>query len=623
MTEFSAAVSRDIWESKYRFYRNGEPVDGSIDDTFMRVAVAAAEAETAAQRQRWTKAFAAAMSDFVFVPGGRILAGAGTGRNVTMFNCFVLGRIGDDLPSIFDAVREAALTMQAGGGIGHDFSTLRPRGALVRSIGAEASGPVSFMDVWDASCRSIMSAGQRRGAMMATLRCDHPDIEEFIAAKSDARRLRNFNLSVLVTDAFIAAVRADAPWHLVFEGQVYRTVPARHLWARITRSNYDFAEPGVIFIDRVNARNNLAYCEQIFATNPCGEQPLPPYGACLLGSINLARLIANPFTPSAHLEADRMAKVARTAVRLLDNIIDVSHFPLPAQEHEAKSKRRIGLGLTGLADALIMLGLPYGSPEARAWASATMAAIQANAYAASADIAAEKGPFPLFDRDAFMANPNVRALPQPVQDAIAAHGIRNGCLTSIAPTGTISLLAGNVSSGIEPVFETAYRRRIRDAAGERDEIVEDYAHALYRRLHGGRPPSGIEWVTASGLSPSQHLAMQSALQPHIDSAISKTINCPVDIAPEAFDALYLEAYDLGLKGCTTFRPNAVTGAVLTPVAAGERAASASVVSPPGVRVLRSREGPAPEDACPRCGSPRTKPEGSCRMCLDCGLSKCA
>ncbi len=408
--EFPAPISREIWDLKYRLKgSDGSAIDSSLDDTFWRVARAAASAEKGGKkvREQWAKRFHDAIADLGFLPAGRILAGAGTGRSVTLFNCFVLGKIEDDLSAIFEGVKDAALTMQQGGGIGHDFSTLRPKGASVASIGADASGPVSFMEVWDAMCRTIMSAGSRRGAMMATLRCDHPDIEAFIEAKSEPGRLRNFNLSVLVTDDFLAAVRADKPWELKFGGKVYRTLPARALWERIMRATYDFAEPGVVFIDRVNARNNLNYCEEIHATNPCGEQPLPPYGACLLGSINLARLIDHPFTSGATLDRAKLEERVKVAVRFLDNIIDVSNYPLEAQRKEAMSKRRIGLGVTGLADALIFAGVRYGTPEAAKLAGGWMAIIQNAAYAASAELAAEKGAFPLYDAKRFLAAPTL------------------------------------------------------------------------------------------------------------------------------------------------------------------------------------------------------------------------
>ena len=564
--DFAAPISRRIWDLKYRLWgTDGSAIDSALDDTFWRVARAAAANEKGGKRgrEKWAQRFHDAIADFGFLPAGRILAGAGTGRSVTLFNCFVLGKIEDDLGAIFSGVKDAALTMQQGGGIGHDFSTLRPKGALVASIGADASGPVSFMDVWNSMCQTIMSAGSRRGAMMATLRCDHPDIEEFIAAKSDPARLRNFNLSVLVTDDFLAAVREDKPWDLKFGGKVYSTLPARALWERIMRATYDYAEPGVVFIDRINARNNLSYCEEIHATNPCGEQPLPPFGACLLGSINLARLIEHPFTNSAKLDIEKLKERVQVAVRFLDNVIDISNYPLPAQRKEALDKRRIGLGVTGLADALIFSGVRYGTPEAAKLAGSWMTIIQNAAYAASAELAAEKGAFPLFDAEKFLASPNVALLDAPVREAIRKHGIRNGCLTSIAPTGTISLLAGNVSSGIEPVFDYRYTRRLLARDGTtHEETVEDFAHAEFRRLFGAETPLPDTFVRASDLSPAQHLAMQAALQPYVDSAISKTINCPEGISFAAFKDVYLEAHALGLKGCTTYRPNPVTGAVL-------------------------------------------------------------
>jgi len=586
---FLAPISEEIWRLKYRFRDEalapgaGEPLSG----TFRRVADAGASAEKGGKRvrDRWAGRFYDAMADFGFLPAGRILAGAGTGRSVTLFNCFVMGRIADDLGAIFENVKEAALTMQQGGGIGHDFSTLRPKGALVKSIGADASGPVSFMDVWDAMCRTIMSAGARRGAMMGTMRCDHPDIEAFIDAKADPARLRNFNLSVLVPDAFIAAVREDKPWDLAFEGQVYKTLRARDLWDRIMRAAYDYAEPGVIFVDRVNAMNNLAYCEEIRATNPCGEQPLPPYGACLLGSINLAELVSSPFEADAAIDAAKLDERTRIAVRFLDNMIDVSGYPLPAQRQEAKSKRRIGLGVTGLADALIAVGVRYGTPEAVGLAETWMAAIERAAYLASAELAEEKGAFPLYDSEQFLASPNVQRLPADVRSAIARTGIRNGCLLSIAPTGTISLFAGNVSSGVEPVFDFRYRRRVLGRDGEtHTEEVEDLAHARFRRKFGAGAPLPAAFVTAAELAPREHLVMQAALQRHVDSSISKTINCPPDIPFEAFKTIYLDAFDLGLKGSTVYRPNAVTGAVLSQVASGPASTPEPPVGASGVAV---------------------------------------
>lgn len=566
MTRFAAPIAEQIWDMKYRLKdADGAPLDLSVEDSWRRVARDLARVEK--DPALWEDRFYAALQDFRFLPAGRILAGAGTGRAVTLFNCFVMGTIPDSMAGIFQALKEAALTMQQGGGIGYDFSTIRPRGAEVKGVAADASGPLSFMDVWDAMCRTIMSAGSRRGAMMATMRCDHPDIEAFIAAKQDSARLRMFNLSVLVTDPFMQAVRDDGPWDLQFDGRVYHTIRARDLWNRIMRATYDYAEPGVIFIDRINQQNNLGYAETIAATNPCGEQPLPPYGACLLGSLNLARLVEAPFTPQARLDLDALDALTRTAVRMMDNVVDASKFPLPEQAAEARAKRRIGLGVTGLADALMMLGLRYGGVDAVAQTQAWMRAIARAAYLASADLAREKGPFPLYDREAFLASGFMQRMDADVRDAVAAHGIRNALLTSIAPTGTISLYAGNVSSGIEPVFAPSYTRKVLQKDGARtEEEVVDYAVALWRQAQDGLPPA---FVDAQALAPLDHVAMQAAAQDWVDSSISKTINCPEDMSFDDFKDVYLAAWDLGCKGCTTYRPNAVTGSVLSVGVAAE------------------------------------------------------
>jgi ribonucleoside-diphosphate reductase alpha chain len=905
-----ATISQQIWDMKYRFKSaGGQPVDKTIEDTWRRIAQTLAEVEL--DSAKWSEHFYSALEGFQFLPAGRIVAGAGTGREVTLFNCFVMGTIPDDLSGIFHHLREAALTMQKGGGIGYDFSTIRPKGALVVGVGADASGPVSFMDVWDSMCRTIMSAGYRRGAMMATLRCDHPDIEAFIDAKREPGRLRMFNLSVLATDDFMRAVEAGASWELKFGGTVYRVVEARALWDRIMRATYDYAEPGVIFIDRINQRNNLYYCETIQATNPCvtadtwvqtsegprqvaeligrpftalvdgrahpsagqgffatgtkpvyrlttcegfslrltadhpvmvaaskagslvgrqwrraeelrpgdlvvlndhrartqwagaydedtgylvglligdgllwedeavlsvwpgeiaanceaiprpgvhgvmhralaaaetlphqggvrgwvavpgrgeyrlalgslkriaeelglrpgrnhlpvgierassqfyrgflsgvfdaegsvfgdqkngisirlsqgelsrlaaiqrmllrlgisanisaphelvisgenaarfaaeigfsdtqkrdrlsasrpgdrerflaevasldpdgeapvfdvsipginafdangfyvhncGEQPLPPYGACLLGSINLASLVRDPFEATARLDLDELARIVPLAVRMMDNVIDLSRFPLPEQQAEAQAKRRIGLGVTGLADALIMCGVRYGAPRAVELVEIWMRAIQRAAYLASTALAAEKGPFPLFDRDMYLAGETVRALDPDVQAAIAAHGIRNALVTSVAPTGTISLFADNVSSGLEPAFSFHYTRTVLMPDGSRrQEEVSDYAYRLFRRLHGEEAPLPEAFVDAQGLAPEDHVVMQAAVQKYVDSSISKTINMPADISFEAFENIYRRAYALGCKGCTTYRPNEVTGSILS------------------------------------------------------------
>ncbi len=565
------ALSQEIWDMKYRLKTaSGEPVDKTIADSWRRIAraLAAAEADSEARSSIESKFFEA-LEDFRFLPAGRIQAGAGTKRNVTLFNCFVMGTIPDDMGGIFENLKEAALTLQQGGGIGYDFSTLRPKGAVVHGVGADASGPLSFMDVWDAMCRTIMSAGSRRGAMMATLACDHPDIEAFITAKQEPGRLSMFNLSVLVSDAFMQAVREDQPWELVFGGTVYRTLQARELWNKIMRATYAAAEPGVIFIDRINQRNNLHYCETIRATNPCGEQPLPPYGACLLGSINLAALVLNPFEKNAALDMEALAGLVPTAVRMLDDAIDVSRFPLEAQRQEAMAKRRIGLGITGLADALICCGLRYGSAEAVKTTERWLAALRRHAYLASVELAKEKGPFPLYDREAYLAGESIQELDKEVREAIAAHGIRNALVTSVAPTGTISLLADNVSSGLEPVFSFVYKRRILQADGSRrEEEVSDYAYRLFRRLKGEDAPLPAAFVNAQTLEPAAHVVMQAAVQRYIDSSVSKTINLPASISFDAFKDVYQQAYDLGCKGCTTYRPNEITGAVLS-TGAGE------------------------------------------------------
>jgi ribonucleoside-diphosphate reductase alpha chain len=930
-----SALSQQIWDMKYRLKApGGEVVDKTVQDSWRRVAKALAKAES--DPGRWEPRFYEALADFRFLPAGRILAGAGTGRQVTLFNCFVMGDIPDDMAGIFENLKEAALTMQQGGGIGYDFSTLRPKGAPVKGVGADASGPLSFMDVWDAMCRTIMSAGYRRGAMMATLRCDHPDIEAFIDAKREPGRLRMFNLSVLVTDAFMQAVKEDAPWELVFGGTNFKTIPARALWDKIMRGTYAYAEPGVIFIDRINRANNLYYCETIHATNPCvtaetwvqttngprqvadligkpftalvngtafptgpqgffstgckpvlclrtkegyalrltpdhpvlaaaaltrfraktrwiragdvkpgdqivinnhrlartwsgrfgvaegyllgllvgdgvlksdkavisvwrrrrvvnggddgaqgimdaalaaartlphrsdftgwievtgrdeyrltlgalrrlaldlglspgnkaitpliecessdfyrgflrglfdtdgtvvgtqkngvsvrlaqsdllrleavqrmllrlgivstiyqerrprgprllpdgkgskrlyecradhelvisndnvrlfaetigfaesmkhmrleqllaayrrslnrerffvevadirpdgaadvfdvqvpginafdanglvvhncGEQPLPPYGACLLGSVNLARLVREPFSDAAKIDIDELSTLVSTAVRMLDDAIDVSKFPLPQQEHEARTKRRIGLGVTGLADALILCQARYGSERSVRLTESWMRAIRSSAYLASTELAAEKGAFPLYDAEKYLAGETVSALEEDVREAIRKHGIRNALLTSVAPTGTISLFADNISSGIEPVFSQKYSRAVLMPDGtRREEEVTDYAFRLFRRAKGEQAPLPEYFVDAQSLGPADHLVMQATVQRYVDSSISKTINVPSDFPFEDFKDVYMQAYDLGCKGCTTYRPNEVTGSVL-------------------------------------------------------------
>ena len=562
MSDFPMAISQQIWDMKYRLKdQNGTFLEQTVQDTWHRIAKALSEVET--EPKKWETIFYNALTDFKFLPAGRITAGSGTKRNVTLFNCFVMGVIPDSMSGIFDMLKEAALTMQQGGGIGYDFSTIRPKGSLVKGIAADASGPVSFMDVWDSMCRTIMSAGSRRGAMMATMRCDHPDIEEFIAAKSDSQKLRMFNLSVLVTDAFMDAVKKGEDWKLIYNNKVYSVIKAADLWDQIMRATYNFAEPGVIFIDRINATNNLSYCETITATNPCGEQPLPPYGACLLGSINLAKLVEQPFDKNAYLDVSQLEDLVSTAVRMMDNVIEVSQFPLEAQKLEAKNKRRIGLGVTGLADALLMVGLRYGSDEAVKKTEKWMKAIALSAYKASINLAEEKGAFPLFDPEKFIVSGKMIQMDEDVKQAVHKFGIRNALLTSIAPTGTISLYAGNVSSGIEPVFAYSYKRKVLQNDGSHvEEEVVDYAVQLWRDKFGDAPLPDF-FVSAQNLTPADHVKMQAAAQKWVDSSISKTINCPEDISFDDFKEVYIQAYDTGCKGCTTYRPNEVTGSVLS------------------------------------------------------------
>ncbi|MGK2953401.1 MAG: adenosylcobalamin-dependent ribonucleoside-diphosphate reductase [Thiobacillus sp.] len=560
---FCMEISRHVWETRYR-----AADEADIGASWQRVAHAIAAAETD-QPEQWAERFGGLLDRFRFLPGGRILAGAGTGHRVTLLNCFVMGEIADDLVSIFEALKEGALTMQQGGGVGYDFSTLRPAGMVAGASGSIASGPVSFMHIWDAMCATMLSTGARRGAMMATLRCDHPDIETFIDAKRDPAALRHFNLSVQVSDAFMAAVAGDRDWPLMFPGLAdARTVKARELWQRILRAAYDTAEPGVLFVDTINRDNTLAYQERLTATNPCGEIPLPPYGACDLGSLNLAAFVDAPFAADARLDLDALAESAQLAVRFLDNVIDVSRYPLPAQAERARRTRRIGLGITGLAGALVLLGLNYDSAAARTLAARAMQTLRDAAYRASIALAREKGAFPDLDRDAFLASGFATRLPADIRDAIAAHGIRNSHLLAIAPAGTISLLANNSSSGIEPIFAAEAERRVLGTDGRyRTHRVVDYAIHMWRQQgHSGMPPALVE---ARQIDPLAHLQMQAALQPFVDNAISKTINVAADTPFERFADLYRQAHALGLKGCTVFRPNPVTGAILSQPPAGE------------------------------------------------------
>jgi len=576
-------ISQEVLLEKYA---KGD--ERSADDVRARVARALAAIEAPALRTQWQARFFDAQRSG-FIPAGRIDSAAGTALGATLINCFVqpvgdsIAEPEDGYPGIYIALTEAAETMRRGGGVGYDFSRIRPKGAWVGTTQSSASGPVSYMRVFDRSCETVESAGSRRGAQMGVLRCDHPDVEEFIHAK-DAGDLANFNISVGVTDAFMRAVEEDREFELVHRAEpsaaqkaagatrrsdgvwVYRRVRARDLWDQIMRSTYDHAEPGVLFIDRINADNNLGYCERIDSTNPCGEQPLPAYGCCCLGSIDLTFFIDSPFEPNARFREEAFVDVVKVAVRMLDNVLDATVWPLPQQHDEARAKRRIGLGFTGLGDALIMLGLRYDTPEARAEAARIAEVMRDAAYDASADLARERGAFPLFNADLYLSRGSFASrLPQPLKDKIRAQGIRNSHLLSIAPTGTISLaFADNASNGIEPPFSWSYTRRKREPDNTfKEYAVEDHAWRLYRHLRGEDAPLPDAFVTALEMSAESHAAMVAAVAPFVDTSISKTVNVPADYPYADFQGLYFTAWKSGLKGLATYRPNAVLGAVLS------------------------------------------------------------
>lgn len=561
--EEAATISHWIWNAKYRYGVAGETIDQTLDDTWRRVAAAVASVETGDRRDLWMERFGEAMRSFGLLPAGRILAGAGTSRDVTLMNTFAMGTIDDSMAGLMDSVRQGAMTMRMGGGIGFDLSTVRPKGFPVKGLDCGAAGPLAAMDVCNAMSM-LMAEGPRRGAMMATMRCDHPDIEAFVTAKSERGRFSNFNLSVMVADAFMQQLACDGPWSLRWEGTTVRTLPASALWNLIMRQNHVAAEPGVLFIDRINAGNPLAYMETIATTNSCAEQPLPPFGVCPLASINLAVLVTRAFEADAALDRSALRRMVEAGVRLLDNVIDLSRYPLPEQAAEAVAKRRIGLGVTGVADALAMMGIRYGSQRAADCLESWMRDIHLTAVATSIGMAREKGAFPSFDRDAYLASPAIGKLPVALRRDIARYGIRNALLTSIAPTGSISLLAGNVSSGIEPIFATAFKRRIIGPDGEAtSQEVMDYAVQRHRQTRREHAPLPDTFVTASDLAPGDHVRMQAAAQRWTDGSISKTVNCPADIPFDVFQGVYLSAYQAGCKGCTTFRPNEVTGSVLS------------------------------------------------------------
>ncbi|MEJ6007610.1 adenosylcobalamin-dependent ribonucleoside-diphosphate reductase [Paucibacter sp. AS339] len=567
-------------------YAKGD--EQTLDELRQRIARALAQAEAPEARAEWEARFLDAQRRG-FVPAGRINSAAGTDLSATLINCFVQP-VGDSIasnedghPGIYTALTEAAETMRRGGGVGYDFSRIRPRGAWVGSTQSSASGPVSYMRVFDRSCETVESAGSRRGAQMGVLRCDHPDVEEFIHAK-DKGDLKNFNISVGVTDQFMQAVEADAEIELTHKAEpgqkqraggayqradgqwVYRKLRARELWDQVMRSTYDHAEPGVLFLDRINVDNNLYYCESIAATNPCAEQPLPPYGCCCLGSVNLTTFVRDPFGPNASFDEEGYAEVCRVATRMLDNVLDVTPWPLPAQQQEARNKRRVGLGFTGLGDTLVMLNQRYDTEAARDVARRLSEVMRNAAYEASADLAVERGAFPLFNADLYLSGGNFASrLPQGLKDKIRTQGLRNSHLLSIAPTGTISLaFADNASNGIEPAFSWSYTRKKRMADGSYKEYaVEDHAWRLYRHMFGTDAALTPAFVTALELSAADHAAMVAAVAPFVDTSISKTVNVPADYLYEDFQDLYTQAWKAGLKGLATYRPNSILGSVLS------------------------------------------------------------
>ena len=596
-------ITRDVLAEKYL-----KPGETAVDELFTRVATALASVEEESKRAEWEAKFLANMRNGA-IGAGRIMSAAGTALQATLINCFVQpvgdciqGVDADGYPGIYEALREAAETMRRGGGVGYDFSRIRPRGAEVKATASIASGPCSYINVFDHSCSTVESAGSRRGAQMGVLRIDHPDVMEFITAKRTPGRWNNFNVSVAVTEEFMQALEAGGQWDLVHKARpgaallaqgarqradglwVYRTIAAADLWDTVMKSAYDFAEPGILFPGTINRDNNLRYCETIAATNPCGEQPLPPYGCCDLGPIILTRFVKHPFGFSGEpqFDFDAFQTAVATQVRALDNVLDLTFWPLPQQKAESASKRRIGVGFTGMGDTLVMLRLRYDQEGGRAMATRIARCMRDAAYAASVELAKEKGPFPAFKADGYLAEGTFASrLDEPLKAAIREHGIRNSHLLSIAPTGTVSLaFADNASNGIEPAFSWTYSRRKRESDGSKSEYaVEDHAYRTFRALGGDTAKLPAYFVSALEMSASAHIAMMEAVQPFVDTSISKTVNIPADYPYEDFKSLYREAWQAGLKGLATYRPNAILGSVLHNDAPAAAAATASVPAP--------------------------------------------
>ncbi|NMM10508.1 MAG: adenosylcobalamin-dependent ribonucleoside-diphosphate reductase [Polaromonas sp.] len=607
-------ISHDVLKEKYL-----KPGESGVEDLYRRVARALASVEVEAERAKYEALFLENLHAGA-IGAGRIMSAAGTLIQATLINCFVQP-VGDCIqgmddggyPGIYEALREAAETMRRGGGVGYDFSRIRPRGAEVKATASMASGPCSYINVFDQSCSTVESAGARRGAQMGVLRIDHPDVLEFITAKRTPGRWNNFNVSVGMPDSFMQALNDDLPWELVHRAKpgaaliakgafqraddlwVYQTLAARELWDTVMRSAYDFAEPGILFLDHINEDNNLRYCESIAATNPCGEQPLPPYGCCDLGPIILTRFVQHPFgfDGVAAFDFEAFAKSVATQVRALDNVLEVTFWPLPQQQAEAAAKRRIGVGFTGMGNALAMLCMRYDAPEGREMATRIAVCMRDAAYTASVTLAKEKGAFPKFEADGYLAPGTFASrLPLELQQAIREQGIRNSHLLSIAPTGTVSLaFADNASNGIEPSFSWVYRRKKRESDGSTTEYaVEDHAWRLYRELGGDVEALPDYFVSALDMSASSHIAMMEAVQPFVDTAISKTVNVPADYPYDDFSGLYQQAWRARLKGLATYRPNAILGSVLDLGPVQAEAVSPSVVpaADPMRTVIESR-----------------------------------